>query len=682
MSSIDAPTAMEPPSPCVAGPGRLARVPLTAWLRGPGRFLNPMALLPALALLTATAAGAKPEVSPDAIIELWEQHWTLNSDGSTVYYEKQHVRINSERAYAPFADRHITYHADTDELEILTARTRLPDGRYRELPPYARAQISPDGPAGKPAFAGLRQQVLVMPGIEAGCVLEVEYRITTRPGARHGLAGELRLDHRYPVRQRIFGVSTPPGTECTARLYGLPPDRLVEALAPSAATAKTHSTERWQIIDLPASPEDPQAPPWQSRGVRYVFSTAGSVERWLRTELGVIQAAAEESPLISRLAAEWTRDLTDPAEKVRALQDRLAASFNFVAFDSSWRRGSPRRASVIAESNYGTSDEAAALLISLARAAGVPTRPGAVVPDESWVEDTPQAAFVGSYVAILDGREGPQVWDPQHGRVVRCGAWSGVTVMTLGRSGFDEWPGGGAADQTPASPADGPAGNAVQRWPLPAFDDADESRCDLRGTLSVAADGKVSGILTLRTSGLFVSPEALRTREAQQARVSDLVRRVLAEAEVTSFTVTLLTDERFEVQAEVKTSRPLDKLGDCYRLTLAADGPFQADVPLPLASERRSSPVRLKGAFGSRLDLLVEWPADWSVEARPSPVVSATDDQAVIVRQFIDPDAKRLSLSRQLRFERSEVAPADFAVVREAINRLRSEHCRTLLLRP
>jgi hypothetical protein len=667
------------PSPAAVRPSRPS-LRIVPWPSSPSRCFQ--FFLPAIALLTCAVAAAAHDPPPDATIELWEQHWTLNDDGSTVYYEKQHVRIRGDRAYGEFADRRITHHVDTDQLEVLTARTRLPDGSYRELPPYARVQASPGGPAGKPAFASIRQEVLVMPGIEAGCVLEVEYRITTKPGARPYLAGDVRLDHRYPIQRRIFGVSTPRGVECTARIFGLPPDRLIEALDPPPETTQTHFTERWRIIDLPAAPDDPQAPPWQTRGVRYVFSTAGPVERWLSTELDMIEAAAETSPLISRLAAEWTKDLTDPAEKMRALQSRLAASFNFVTFDPSWRRGRPRRASLVAESNYGTPEEAAALLISLAWAAEVPARPGAVVPDETWVEDTPQAAFMGTCLAITDGGAGPQFWDPQHGRVVRGGAWSGVTVMSPWRSRLAErlkWMDRLEAPVASAGPAAVPP---VQRWPLPAFTEADESRCDLRGTLTVAADGKVSGKLTLRTCGLFVSPESLRSREPQQARVADLVRRVLPETEVASFTVTLLTDERFEAEAEVKTSKPLEKLGECYRLTLAADGPFQADVPLPLASDRRSTSVRLKGAFDSRLELLVEWPAGWQIEARPSPVSAVTADEAVVVRQVIDPDEKRLSMTRHVRFERPEVAPADFALAREALSNLRSEHGRTLLLRP
>jgi len=58
-------------------------------------------LLVVVGIACVTPLYADP---PDAVIELWEQHWTLNADGSTVYHEKQHVRLNSDRAYGEFAD--------------------------------------------------------------------------------------------------------------------------------------------------------------------------------------------------------------------------------------------------------------------------------------------------------------------------------------------------------------------------------------------------------------------------------------------------------------------------------------------------------------------------------------------------------------------------------------------------
>ena len=53
-----------------------------------------LALLAAVALCSAPPSRAE---APDAVIELWEQSYTLRADGSTRYHEKKHVRLNDPR---------------------------------------------------------------------------------------------------------------------------------------------------------------------------------------------------------------------------------------------------------------------------------------------------------------------------------------------------------------------------------------------------------------------------------------------------------------------------------------------------------------------------------------------------------------------------------------------------------
>ncbi|HMQ16450.1 MAG TPA: hypothetical protein PKC49_10785, partial [Phycisphaerae bacterium] len=94
----------------------------------------------------AQSALARAE-PPDAVIELWEQHWTLNGDGSTAYHEKKHVRLNSDRAYRHFADPRITFNRDTDEVEVVVAGTKPPAGGNIDVPDYSRNEVSPGATA-------------------------------------------------------------------------------------------------------------------------------------------------------------------------------------------------------------------------------------------------------------------------------------------------------------------------------------------------------------------------------------------------------------------------------------------------------------------------------------------------------------------------------------------------------
>ncbi|MBU0639059.1 MAG: DUF3857 domain-containing protein [Planctomycetes bacterium] len=596
---------------------------------------------------------------PDAVIELWEQHWTLEGDGCTVYHEKKHVRLNNDRAYGEFADPRITYNIDVDKLEVSTARVRRADGTYVEAPDYAHVAVSPNSSAGWPAFANIQQHIVVMSGIEPGCVVELEYRITSPPWTKPNLAADVRLDHQYPVREHVITIQVPQGTSVVPEILNLPDGFPVNAegalRAPGVASGSTRS--RWTFKDLPAAPSEPHSAPWQSRCARLVFSTARSPDAWAATRLGLVKSAADESDLITKLATEWTADLDDPSEKLRALQEKLAATFNFVEFDVTWRPAKPRAASEVLRSSHGLPFESAALLLALARAAGVTAQPGLLVADHVWNDKAPQEAFVAADVVVLEGTNGLEIWDPHRGRIYRYGHWAGHTLLRPG-------PGG-----------------KVAYTKLPAWTEADESRCSLRGKIAIADNGDFSGTLALHTSGLFVSPEGLRTDEGQRARVRDLVARLLPGAKVDKLTVRTMTDTSFEADVDIKSTKPLEKLGDCHQLGLAADAPFQAEISLPLAHSQRSNPVYLAGPCDEQIELTVKWPEKWSLESHP-PAVSKIMGQWGFFEQGVAVAEHSFSLTRHTRVTQRELDPAGLLQLRGALNELRTDYGRTLLLKP
>jgi len=600
--------------------------------RAPCPFLPLLALH--LAVLAALPALAEPPAPPDAVIQLWEQRWTLHDDGSSVYHVKQHVQLNNERAYGEFADPRITYHVDTDQLEIIAARVKRPDGTYRELPDYGRVEASPEGSAGWPAFAGIRQKVLILSGVEPGCVAELEYKITSQPSSKPFLAADVRLDHRYPIVQRTIAVRTPKNVPVRWACTGWP----------ASAGKPPGNVESFTLKNLPAVPDEPQAPPWQTRCARVAFTTVGSVEAWLRAELDAIDAGAVESDLIVKLVREWTKDVFEPADRLRAIQEKLAGSFNVVEFEPAWRPAAPRPAPEALRSSYGTPEEAAAVLLACARAAGLPTRLGLLVHDDLWTDAAPQKAFVAAYVLLYGDAAPPDLWEARRGRIVRDGSWAGHTLLTFGD-------------------------NQLVRSPLPPWTDADESRCVLNGTIKLTADGQYTGTMTVRTTGLFVASESLRSTDAQKSRIGALVGRVLPNTSVESFAVKTLAPGSFEATAQIKSSKPLKKLEQRFC------------VQLPLARRERSTPVRLAGPFEERVELTVEWPAGWKADAAPAELTAAGAEDGS-VEQRITSGENRLTLTRTIRLAGREIAPERFARLRDSINTLRSEAWRTLVLQP
>lgn len=627
-----------------------------------------VAMVLGLVSMQQTAAQAPPAAVPDAVIELWEQTWTLNANGSSVYHDKRHVQLNSDRAYGEFGDPRITYDADTEKLEIITARTRLPNGKYVELPEYGHVVVGPDASAGWPAFTGLRQYLLVMSGIEPGCVVEVEYQITSQPGRRPFLAADLRIDDRFPIKERTVTVSVPAGVQVRALLTGLPEDK-------GGSNGRPNS---WTFRDLPASPDEPQAPRWQERCPRLMFTTADLASNWLKGRHAQLDAAADKSELIARLAQEWTKDHGSASDKLRALQEKLAAQFNFVEFPVDWRPARIRPASEVLLSNYGLPEEAAAVLLALARAAELPVMPGMLVHDAVWNADVPQDGMVAAYVVLLvagpagdvvahdagsgahavtmDSGDPPEIWDPRRGRIVHDGAWAGYTLLPV-------------------------PDVLMPRVKLAPWLTSDESRLQATGKLTLSDDGNFAGTLTLRATGLFVNSEGLRSSDAQKGRLSAVLAHLVPDAKVESVTVKTLTVGEFEATAQVKSSKPLTKANERYLVRLAQDGPLLADVPLPLGPSRRRLPVHVAGPCIGHLQLTLEWPEKWQVEAAPAELAQVAGDWGAL-EQSVSRDGHSLTLVQRIQIAQGELPAADFLALRAPLNELRSEYTRTLVLKP
>jgi hypothetical protein len=617
----------------------------------------PAALL-AVGLVTMTPALA--DAPPDAVIELWEQSWTLHDDGTIEVYEKKHTRLNSDRVYHEFADPRITYNADTDELEVITARVLRPDASYRALPEYGHVLVSPDASQGWPAFAGVRQHLLVMSGIEPGCVMEVEYRIKTRPGVKPGIAGNVRIDADYPVKHHRVTVSVPAGHQLNYELLNAPDGLRLEDVR-EAATGAGHSrvTETFVFRDLPAVPHEPQRPRWQAACPRFVFSSGPDARTWLDQRYKLLADKAQPTPAMRTLVEEWTASAKSDSEQLRAIQEQLATRFNFVDFPTAWQPAEPRAAGTVLTTNYGLPMESAVLLLALARAADLDVAPGLLARDEVWCEAAPHAGLISDYVVVLStpAPEHPhnEVWHPQRGRIQRDAHWAGYTLL---------------------SPL--PPGHSPIR--LAAWTDANDSVCEVRGDVALCDAGKLSGTITIDVSGLFVSPENLRTQSQQKARLTSLLHHVLPAANIHDYAVTRLSDDRFAATVDI-TSDTLDKIGGAWHLPLAEQPPVLSELHLPLESSTRHTPVALTGPCDGVVHITISWPEDGALMAQPSELARQSGDWGH-VEQSITVADHELTLHRTLRFERPQLTAAELLEVRTPLNDLRSPHARTLLVQP
>ncbi len=600
-----------------------------------------------LCLVGGVAARSTP---PDALYLVWEQHWTLKPDGAIVYQQKQHVQLNSDRVYRRLADPRITYDRATQTLELLAARTRLPDGKYVELPPYAATEVAPDAAGGLPAFAALTQRVLVMPGVQPGCVLETEYRLTTRAGVRPWLQADLEIDNHYPVKMRTITVTLPPGVELKPVISGLGDDEFLYSIDRRGDGSATH---RWIFADLPERRSEPHGIPWPDAGVRLALTTGPVGDEWVISRLQTVAAAADITELVEELAGRWSADALGPADKLAAVQRKFAETFRLVSFDAAWRPAEPRSAGVVLEHAYGLPEEAGAALLALARAAGVNAVPGLLVANNRWEPQAAQASMVSAYVVVLPTADGPLVYHPTEGRIYRDARWNDHTVLYV-------------------------QNDKVQRLELPAWNDAADSRCEIGGAVEIDPDGRLEGRLSVRLTGLFASRGALDTHAGQKRRLARVLEHVLPDAKLGDFSVSELSESVFAAEIELEPQR-LDKPGEMLKLELAQDDPAIAEGGIPTAHSRRATPARLAGAFEQRIDLRIEWPGQWKAVALPDELPK-TIGRWGFISQTVEQDQGGLTLRRRLQVAQRDL-PADAVLeLRRLVNELRAGHCRTLLL--
>jgi hypothetical protein len=624
------------------------------------------------AALAAADDPPPPAVQPDAVIEEWHQHWTLNADGSSTYHERKHVKLLNDRAYGEFADPRITFDAAADTVEVIHARVRTPAGALVDTPGYSRNEVAPSGPAGWPAFASLRQLVLTLSGIEPGCVTEVEYKVHSASGRYPVIAADLRLDHRYPTALRSVRVDTPVDVAVSSTVTNLADKDYVYTATSGTTAGRGTLAHRWEFIGLGPAIDEPHAPPWQARSPRLCFTTADP-ETWMADRLDRMQAAAVATSDLAAAARKWSDEEAGEDGRLRAIQRHLADTMHFVEFDPALRPAALRTAEQVFASSYALPEEAAAVLIALCTAAGFEARAGILLADEEWLPAAPHSSAEAACVAVVLAAGGPQVWHAQHGRIERDARWAGKTLHWR----LDE--------------------DTLQSAALGRFTEPSESQLRLDVRIQLSGDGTYTGTAAFTATGLFM-PAALAGDDARQKdRLRGWLGRLLPKIKVESLRVRTLTPGKlvaagpgpaafaageFVGEATLASDGPLEKSAGCFQLTLAADGPHTLDVAWPpLMRSRRQTPVRLVGPFEEQFTLRVEWPAGWQLSARPADGVAATAEWGS-ASQRVHVDGESLTLRRGLTIRDAQFDAAAFLNIREVLSQLRVEGGRTILLKP
>ena len=108
--------------------------------------------------------------------------YQLHEDGSWDMAYEQQARLDTYYAFnRALGETFIVYNPDFQKLEVLKSETTMADGRQVASPENAFNEVLPFAAHGFADFSHLREMVVTHTGLERGAMVDLHYRIHTRP---------------------------------------------------------------------------------------------------------------------------------------------------------------------------------------------------------------------------------------------------------------------------------------------------------------------------------------------------------------------------------------------------------------------------------------------------------------------------------------------------------------------
>ncbi|MBI5762921.1 MAG: DUF3857 domain-containing protein [Planctomycetes bacterium] len=552
------------------------------------------------------------------MISLWEDAVAPVPEGGYTWSVKKHVRVNNDRSYGAFADPRITYNADYQTVKIMTARTRCPDGRVVEVPKYSRNEVAPHETAGWPALAAIRQIVVSFSAIEPGAVLELEYEIVSKRGALPFDEFDFQIATSYPIALRRILRNGKPIHEASN----------VEPLI-----------------------DEPLSLPARDRNGLKVLTTAANTKAWATAILNIMDDLTRGEKCLPYCDESKLAATTDHIEKAWAIQEAFARQFTTVDAPSACVWPALRPTTTVRSTHYGTSLEAASLLLAMFRGTGLKAEPVFAVASQS---DDISIGAISAFAVALETRGEISYWHAMQGRIRNPGPWGGWRR-------FDR-------------------AFVTGRSDMPArFDAPVESRLEASARLALDETASYTGSVDLRMTGLFLT-NALRTDEQKKSAINEALSRLIPNVDLSKYSVTTLSNDVFAVNADVKSSKPLEMAGDGRVFAVPSDGAWLSPFPLPLGKSGRKTLLKTPGAFVQESFIEIKLPDGWSASALPKSYGTALANDANLSQQ-VEAVGQWVRLRNNLTVSQ-RIWPAErYSDLRAAICNTQSPAARTLVIR-
>lgn len=584
----------------------------------------------AVARAAQAAAGPAPPEGAVALVEVRVERVLAN--GLSERRVQQLVLLTSDDAARLYATREIQYSPAGERLKLLHARVFKRDGRQLDAVEAGERSVADAGVA---MYYDARLRVLRYRNLQAGDVLELEYRTTPLPRANPygAYLGQLvAFQAALPQRLQRYVVIAPESLPLHVASERMP--------APRVTVANGERRYLWERRDLPARATEPRAPAL-SEVAPYVhvsgFADWQELGRWYAA---LIRPQLELDDDLRAVLAVTLRGAADEPARIRAIHQLVLRQTHYVALEFGVYGYKPYPAAQTFARRFGDCKDKAGLMITLLRAAGVEA--------EFALVRTSRLGRVSEQAASISVFDHAIVYLPKYDLWLDGTAeYSGARELPLEDQG--------AMALTVA--LDGRA--ALRHIPATAPDD-NYTRRTVRAELR--SDGRLefSGTSYTRgedAPGLRREYEvAERQRDSFRARLAEVLPAVQVEA------VDVEGAHSLEDDVTVRFRGTLDGFVGRKSVALASTWMPRAYVQTLAPLAQRSLPLVLPAPWTTEEELRVALPRGARLAPLPAPRSIATDFGSAQLTYELR--GRELRIHTQVRFRETRIAPAEYAAFR------------------
>ena len=304
-----------------------------------------------------------------------------------------------------FGTRTVQFAPASESLHILHARLHKSDGRVVEAEEGAESSVADLKSA---MYYDVRSRVLRYPGAEAGDVVELDYRVT--PEANENPYGDyfgslVLLQSAVPAKLKRYVLVT-----LAERDFYVTERRVPRSGETTIANGQR--TQRWDMHDVPALPNEPRGPSATEVG-SYVnvstFATWNDLGHWYAE---LLKPQLELDSSLREVAARMMAEHPEEQDRIRAIHRFVLRNTHYVALEFGVYSYKPYPVSQVFARRFGDCKDKASLMIALLRATGTEAqlalvrtrRLGAIAEDAASIVPFNHAiAYIPKYDMFLDG---------------------------------------------------------------------------------------------------------------------------------------------------------------------------------------------------------------------------------------------------------------------------------------